>query len=459
MICSNCGKEIPEETLFCPDCGTFCQQDRDGLMEEATVILTPTPADLTQYQTAEKEPYPYTQPSVATAVPIETYAPEPTVAMHTPTPAPATSKPVKYRKKRPHMAIRAVFQFLSFVLCMVLMVTMVAAVALVDLRMLTSSNGLEAVIKAVFSGNSHHTSVLPPEAPAKQAASGLAAVSLSDVEYEFNTDDIPQDLLTGDGSEESINDLVGWLYEELQDAVDVELEFTKEELQEFVDESTVTEYLAEKMAGFADDFINGTENTAITTEELMQLLEENEAILEQKLKIRLSEDDKKQLQEVFTEVVEEEKLNETIRETVNETVNEVLQGTVGVDFAVVQAAIQQVTSDYVLYGVLGVCLALILLLCALNYYNVGAGFSWSAAAGILAGGLVCLPLTVLQFGRDVLLEMQPALADVMGTVDALIAPLVPIHYGLLLGSLAVFLLSIVWRIIAWDCNRKRPVKP
>lgn len=439
MICNHCGKEIADSASFCTECG--------APMAEPTVILDAPAVDGMAAQEPEVD-----------ACACSQLPPEEPVFSAPVAQTPVT-KSVKYRKTRPHMALRAVFQFLSFALCLVLMVTMVAGIALLDLRTLTSSNGLEAVIKAVFSGNSHPAPARSQEAPVKQTASALAAVQLSDVEYEFDADDIPQDLLTDGASEENINDLVGWLYEELQDAVEEELEFTKEDLQEFVEESTVTEYLADKMAGFADDFINGTENTVITTEELMRLVEENEAILEQKLKIRLSEENKQQLQEVFTEVVEEERLNETIRETVNEAVNEVLQGTVGVDFAAARALIQQLTSDYVLYGVLGMCLALILLLCGLNFYNVGAGFSWSAAAGILAGGLMCLPLTLLQFGRDVLIEMEPSFANIMGTVDVLIAPLVPIHYGLLYGSLAVFVLSIVWRIIAWDCNRKRPVKP
>lgn len=470
MFCTNCGKEIPSSDSFCPACGAAAQPAPEELESEPTVYapdfeegemtVTADPWQMDDLLEEEPEGTVYVEsqlPQQPAAEETPVYIQEPEVVAPV-NQGPPAGKKIKYRKIRPHMALRAVMQMLSFVLCLILMVTMVAGVLLLDLRTMTSSKSMETVIKAIFSGNSHETTVHPaPQEPLlHQANSSLTVVPLADVDYEFNVDDIPQDVLTG--GEENMDDLVGWIYEELQGAVEEDLEFSKDDLQEFVAESTMSEYLAEKMAGFADDFINGTENTLITTEELMKLVEENEAVLAEKLNIRLTEDDKKQLQEVFAEVVEEEKLNETIRQTVSDTMDEVLQSTVGVNFAAVQQIIRQVTSDPVLYGVLGACLLLMVLLCALNYYNVGAGFTWSAAAGIMAGGLLSLPLLVLEFGREVLLEMEPGMAGVMGAVDALAAPLMVIHYGLLYGSLAVFVLSIVWRIIAWDANRKRPVK-
>lgn len=454
MFCVKCGKQLSEEDAFCAACGT-------------PVVGTQSPATPAEPVTAVEpaapvEPVTPVEPAKP-AEPVEPWE-KPEASNHEgDLPARRTRKPkrakaikVKFRKERPPMVLRALAQMFCFFLCLMLVVALLASVMVLDLRRLTSTEGLETLIHAVFSGagvgSSQNAPAQIPAAP--QASADFAVVALSG--YDIDVDDIPQDILAGGNSQENMDSLVDWIYEALREGMGEELPFTEEDLQEFVNESNVSDYVSEKLAGFAEDFIQGTENTTITSEELMQLLEDNEHLLEEKLNFTLTEETRQDIHNNLTELVDEQDLSGTIRDSVNEAMDEALQESMGVDLATAQEAIRQITSDKTLWSLLGICLALIALLCGLNYYNLGAGFTWSSAAGILVGWLVCLPLMTMDLIWEAMVEAEPEMAEMVGSLDAFVAPIAPIHYGLFYGSLVVFVLSIVWRIVARMVNSSRP---
>ena len=421
-------------------------------VEEAPVEEAPVeevPVEEAPVEEASVEEVPVEEASVE-EVPVEEASVEeaPVVVPPVAQPVAEPAKKKKKFKKRPHMAVRALLQFLSFVLCLVLVSSILATVAVADLRVMLSQGGIKSIIDAVM-GISQSSEYVPlPQAPAGEGH--VAQVS------DFSLDEIPEDILSGGNGEDNVNALIDWLYTELEKDAEEGLEFTKEEFQSFMEESTISEYVSEKLAGFAEDFINGTEETNITTEEIMDLLDENEQVLEEKLNVVLTEEDKQKIEQDVHKVVVEDKLNETIRDTVNESVEEVLQET-GLDRETLQSALQLITSDLVLYGAIAACVLLVVLLCLLNYYNVGAGFTWSASAGLLVGLAVSAPLLTLQYGQDLLLDLLPDMANFLGLAVSFVPALAPIHYGLLLGSAVVLVISIVWRIIA-RCIYNRRLK-
>ena len=173
--------------------------------------------------------------------------------------------------------------------------------------------------------------------------------------------------------------------------------------------------------------------------------------------MKLTEEQRETLRKELVEAVDEQNLSGTIRDSVNEAMDDALQESLGMDVDTAREMIRQVTSNRTLLTLLGICLLLIALLCGLNFYNLGAGFTWSSAAGMLVGWVVCLPLWAMDAIWNVLVEMAPEMAGMVGSVEAFVAPIAPIHYGLFYGSVTVFILSVVWRIAARVINSSRPV--
>ncbi len=484
MFCRQCGHKLMENAAFCNQCGTRVPQlavvapvepiepelpaeviaPVEAPAEEAIVVeaVAETPVEEATAEVAEQTPVeePTAEEPAAEesseevsseeAVPEEEAvreAPavppvEPSVYKPVQTAAPAqaqTQKPKKI-KKLPNLGVRIIMQILSFFLCLLLLVSMIATVAVSDLRTITSGDGIKRVLDAVLFGKTAEHVV--PQRP-----NDFQAITVADQEFEFNIEDIPMDILAGGATEENMEALVEWMYQELEKSAEGELTFTQEELGNFVEESTVTDFLTEKMAGFAEDVINGTEKTEITTDEIMDLLEENEKHLKQELNVELSKEDKKELKSQLQQIVEKEDLSNTIRETVTTTVEETLNNSVGMDLNKIRGILQLITSDLVLVIAIAACLLLLGLLLLTNYYNLGAGLTWAASAGIVAGLILALPLLILNHATDWLTGMIPSLTSILALLRSFTASMVPLHYGLLIGSFVLLVCSIVLRIV------------
>jgi ribosomal protein L40E len=364
---------------------------------------------------------PYAQPQASVYAPVPPYSQPPVYApmlepMVSPTPAAPQNPPQKAKKvrHRPHIAVRITMQVLSFLLCLVLMVSLLVNVLLLDLRHLTSSDGLESAVSAVLG-----------------TADGSEAAAQR--------------------SEESLNVVVDMVYDIASSQEDVTIPFSKEDLRDFVEESTVPEFLTEKLADYAMDIIHGTEKTEIHADELMDLLEENEKALREELGIALTPENKASIAQTLQTQIEENDLNSTIHQTVNDTLEENLD----MDLDALREALQWLTGDTLLYISLGISLLLILILLALNYYNVGAGLSWSASAGLTAGTLLMLPVLLVQILTDALASSTPELAGIDAVVHSILPVISSLHIWLLVGSMILLLLSIALRVTFWILRRRR----
>ena len=494
MFCEKCGEKLEPQMIFCTACGakvpqpepveeTMLPLDSDNIQTEAVevslqsaeetlpelelepesapaqadtapaepepVVIEPEPEILVP-QTVVVEPAPAVpQPVAEQPAPI---VPQPVVTPPAPAPAPT---PKKEKRKKPHIVLRILLQFLSFVLCIVLAASLVATVVLADLNHLTSEGGIKQLVNAVLTPNSGPQRITP--------AIGAAGVHLDEASANpgftipnIDLDDIPEDLLNGGATEENISGLIDWIYEELQEASEEPLPITKEQVEEFVAESTVSEYVAEKLAGYADDFINGTENTTITTEEIMQLLEENTQLIEETFDVTVTEEVKQSLSKAVEKVVVENDLNTVIRVQVFETVEETIDKSVesmGMGWEDIQAMLQLISSDLVLYIAMGTCLVLMLLLCLLNFYNVPAGLTWIAVPSMLMGAILTAPLVVLKAAPELLSGLVPG--NVLSIVASFANVLLPIHGAVLALGVGLLFISILWRIIRSAVRRKR----
>ncbi len=211
------------------------------------------------------------------------------------------------RIKKPHVAVRILLGLISFILCIALFCTAIASMLVVDLQLLTNKDNLQIFISQVLFGRDPKKSpVILPHAV------GVGAIRLDEAEPLDWTDYVPEGWQVGDplpegwtlpegytlpteaeeddenhviyipdASDTSTSSLVveyiyGYLYELLGD----ELPVTKTEVEEYLHESSVPDFVSEKMASMASDIFTGESTTTITEEEILVLVVENKALVE-----------------------------------------------------------------------------------------------------------------------------------------------------------------------------------
>lgn len=375
MQCYVCGTVFEDGLPCCPVCGTVIQE-------------------------VEAAPMYYSQ--------------MPPLDVQPPAPAPAP------RRKKPHIALRIGIQFLSFLLCLVLSIMLVVTVVLADIHLLTSSGGIKQVITAVMT---------PPQAPA--VARPIPAANGAPVRQSGDADDA-----STDGNTSAIVDM---LYEMIQESVGGDIPVTKEQLQTLVENSTVTDYIAEKTAGYAEDILNGTENTQITADELVQLVRENKQVIEQTLDIELTEQAMADIEANMAAMVEQNDIDRTIRTEIHNAMDSAASGGSGLPVAEILELLRILSQDTALYGAIGACVLLILLLCGVNLYNVPAGLTWASVPCILIGGILAAPIAVLQLMPSILGDFA-----VFGSVAGVLAVN---HYTAPVLGVVMLMGSIVWRIV------------
>lgn len=351
------------------------------------------------------------------------------------------------RRNKPSLALRIPLQIFSFFLSIALFVCILATALLMDCNRLLSAAGIKQVMNAVFS-----VSQAKPVAQVFSGAVG-AGVFMDDQtalppdvtipEDALSNIKLPADVLTSGDTEA----LVDWLCTVASDMVGQDVQIDRKQMHTFVKQSTLTNYLSEKAAGYAADFINGTQETLITSEELMQLLEDNETLIETTFQMEFSEEMKENLETAISTTIEENKLNEVIHEQVFTAMEETLNNSLPVEWEKIQAILQMLTSDELMMGAIGLCVLIMLLLCVLNFYNVPAGLTWSAVPCILAGGLLSLPVALLQESPALLTDMLEIPGMVAQLVLSFLSVFATVHYGLLMIGVALLALSILWRII------------
>lgn len=321
--------------------------------------------------------------------------------------------PAPAQRKKPHIAVRALMQILSFCLFIVLLVSLLAATVVTDLHVVNLENlDLGSILSS---------------------------------------------------SEPSESDLSAKFLSELIDAVTVQIEaetgedlpFTAEQVTTVIQESTISDYLSEKAASYADDILNGTENTVITTEEIVGLLEENQVLLEQELNIQITPEFKEAFAQRVDEVVVQGDLNTVIRDTLNEAVDTAIQeATGGMDTAAVREAMAFLASDTLLYACIGICIALLLLLCLANWYNVPAGLTWAGMAAAISGGLLSLPIMLIRSMPELLEALTVGITPIANLIHSFAGLLARVHYAVFFIGVGLIVLSIVWRILRASARNK-----
>lgn len=426
MNCPYCASELKEGAVFCENCGaTLGVPAIDQALSSGDTMPNLVYGNMPEYGSGDV----YSQ---ADYIPVEL-------------PHPPVPQAQKQKRKKPHIALRIPLQLLSLVLALVLMVSVLATALVLDVSRLLSAGGIRQIVTAFFT-------VSQAKTPAAQV--GAAGVTLRDVtDADLGGVEVPSDVLTSGDTEA----LVQWLKEVIEESAGEDVQIDEQQLQTFVEESTLTEYLADKASGYAEDFINGTQNTLITTEELMDLVEENQELFTETFQVELTPEIKKELKKNLEQNIEESNLNEVIHQQVIASVQESLSESLPIPWEEIQAMLQLLTSDFVQYGCIGLCVVLMLLILLLNFYNIPGGMAWSAVSCILAGAILALPVFALQTSPQVLVEVLNAPGAVAQVVLSLTSALALVHYGVLIFGAALLVLSIVLAIVLAALRQRETV--
>lgn len=431
MLCKNCGTPLEENAAVCEICG--------GSTENTPPAAEALPEGM---PTAPAEAL----PEDTLCAPADTIPPQPA------------------KRRKPHILLRVLLQLLSLCVSLALCISLVAAVALADLNQIMSAGSIQKLVNAILTPVSapHRTSPAVGALGIRWAEATAPADTTAPAEDSFTVpgdlelDDIPEDLLSGGSSEENMNGLIDWIYDKVMESTDGGLSITREQMQIFVEESTIYTYAAEKLAGYAEDFLNGTANTTITTEEVLQLLNENMPLLEKTFDMKLSVIQKQVLTTSVKQLLEETDINAVIREQIFTSVEESINSSVsdtGMTWEQLQPMLQTLCADSSMYAGIGVCVGLVLLLCLLNFYNVPAGLTWSAFPCILVGTVLTLPLKLLPSLSQLIPDELSVI--VMPVLRSFSNILLPIHSVVPVAGVALLVISIVWRIIRACVRRKR----
>ena len=148
------------------------------------------------------------------------------------------------------------------------------------------------------------------------------------------------------------------------------------------------------------------------------------------------------------QAVVEGKLNETIHEQISTTMEETLNtGLEGFDANTLRGYLQLLTSKGLVLGSVALCVVLMLLLCAANFYNLPGGLTWSSVSCIVSGTILSIPLIILQSSPTMLSDLLGIPVAITHLMTSFLSVFSLVHYGILILGIALLLLSIVWRIL------------
>lgn len=345
--------------------------------------------------------------------------------------------------KKPPALIRLVMQIVSLLMCLTLIASLITTVLLADIRSLTSSGGIEKIITALFTPES---SMQMPDPTIDPVANALPVHKLNSTTGTEDGTQIPEDveipmdaLTNSDAMAEFVTGFVESLLGE-------EAAADPENVSRFIEESTVMDFFAAKISSFVSDAFSGNQSATITAEEIMQLLDENQALLEDIFKIEITDEQKEQIGTQVNDMLAEADLDNTIRQSIDDLTSTPIEGMDGMTVGDLMQTIQKISQPGVILLAFGFCLLLMLGMCLLNFYNIPQALRWCGFPCLISGAILSAPLLVINASPAILEEAMPDTAALMTVVDAALSVVAPLHFGILILGVAMIVLSFLWRL-------------
>lgn len=232
--------------------------------------------------------------------------------------------------------------------------------------------------------------------------------------------------------------LVEFVYSFLEEQLGEDSPVSVEQVEAFLAESTITDFLSEKIAAVVSSVYNGDNAPVITEEEVAEQLQENAALIEKHFEVTISEENIQEITNMVKESGVLDMLNpENILALLNQSesqipgndnisddilgdfaqsggsssseaaasdiptgfdsleaiVNSVIGGEMPGIPLLLEAA-RFLTSDTILFGAIGISILLIALLIVVNIKQIHLGLIKSGIPVLIAGGLMLLPVAL-----------------------------------------------------------------
>ena len=308
-------------------------------------------------------------------------------------------------KKPLGTAAKVVIGFFSFLLCVILFVSMLATILIADVQVLTQKDNLQKII----------TQTLFTSAVSRQPQiHGVGSGDFAPAVRPGTAAKLPAPAVRLDEAG-TTSAIVDFVLDSVLEQYGDELPFTKEDLEEFVEESTLTDFIAEKAASIVSDIYTGENTTTLTQEEIIEQIQQNAELIEEHFGLEITEE---VIQQVST-VIEENEIIEQIQE---QGVANVIMGALngkpqfspdhmegqgpsdegatgmpsldpsnpaGMIMEILNT-VRSVTSSGTLLILIGICLVLMGLICLLNMRQIWVGIIDCGVTAILSSLLFAL---------------------------------------------------------------------
>ena len=217
--------------------------------------------------------YPYGQPApeAQSQAPRYPYG-QPVPRPQTPPTPPVFAQPQPKKKKGPSLGVRILLRLMAIVLSLCLFVSLCAGILIYDGMQLLSEDNLQDL--------------------------------LDDLEEEDYKDNEVL-LMVQD-------EMVYWVDAILENEAGIDIQPERDQILSFLEESTISTFLAEKASGYVRDILEDTRKTRVSTRELRNLYEENKQIMEEELDIHISSELNRQILENLEKIDVDAMLQENV---------------------------------------------------------------------------------------------------------------------------------------------------
>ena len=292
--------------------------------------------------------------------------------------------------KRLSPGVRFLLGFITFLLCIVLFVTTVAGILVSNVaQVLSSQENLENLLRQVLFVDMHK-SISLRNAPIGNTPS-LRQAPVKNL--------APSNLRLSE--QQTATSMVDWIYEALAEDFGDELQVDLETVKEFVERSTLDDFLVEKGAALINDVYTGENTVTLGADEIKEKIEENAALIEEYFGVPVDT-------QVITDVTNTIEENEYVARIEEEGIVNIIMNPQGsttpdgnenpnsVDTQQIQKTIETVRTVVAMQTVMmvaGAVLLLILLILLVNIKQIWVGLN-KAGVTLMCGALPFVILTV-----------------------------------------------------------------